>query len=212
MADEWYFTQNDKRQGPVGLAQLKQLATAGGLHATDLVWKEGMAEWDYAATVQGLFPAGTAVPEAPAPPQQRTPKPVPAGMSGGAKIAILGILGACVLLPLCCCGGMMVMSMFGGGGSPTRGEFNFTFQGEGSQEKRIRFNAGAKQKISLRGEVPGGDVELYLSDARGFPVTSDMADRKSERHINITIPRTEEYRIRVQNNHPGPNNCKVTYD
>jgi len=41
MSDLWYYTQADQTLGPVSAAQLRQLAAAGKLEATDLIWPEG---------------------------------------------------------------------------------------------------------------------------------------------------------------------------
>jgi hypothetical protein len=58
VADEWFYTQHGQQQGPVAAAQLKQLAVSGKLRPTDLVWKEGMANWVPASATRGLFPSG----------------------------------------------------------------------------------------------------------------------------------------------------------
>src|SRR4051812_18447658 len=71
MAD-WYYLRGGQQQGPIGSAELKQLAATGGLGADDMVWKEGMAEWIKAGTVTGLAFAGAAPAPTPA------PTPVPA--------------------------------------------------------------------------------------------------------------------------------------
>ena len=60
MAREWYYTKDGERQGPVTPQQLKQLSASGDLQPTDLIWKDGMAEWKKAGTVQKLF--GDSVP------------------------------------------------------------------------------------------------------------------------------------------------------
>jgi hypothetical protein len=78
MADLWYYTKDGRQQEPVSAVELKRLATAGTLTSTDLVWKEGMAEWAQAGTVKGLFPsaaAGSAYGFAPA--SRTEPRPVP---------------------------------------------------------------------------------------------------------------------------------------
>jgi protein phosphatase len=41
MSDLWYYTHADQTLGPVSAAQLRQLAAAGQLDATDLIWPEG---------------------------------------------------------------------------------------------------------------------------------------------------------------------------
>ncbi len=63
--DEWYYLQDGQQQGPISVVQLKQLATTGKLKRSDLIWKEGMAEWMAARTVAGLLPAQSAPPPPP---------------------------------------------------------------------------------------------------------------------------------------------------
>jgi hypothetical protein len=56
MANEWFYTQNGQpAPNPISAAELKQLAGAGQLQPTDLVWQEGMEGWKPAASVKGLF-------------------------------------------------------------------------------------------------------------------------------------------------------------
>jgi len=56
MEDQWYYTGQKQRMGPVSEGQLRQLASTGQLKPTDLVWKQGMASWRPASEVAGLFP------------------------------------------------------------------------------------------------------------------------------------------------------------
>jgi uncharacterized protein (TIGR03067 family) len=57
MANQWYYSKNGDKCGPVTSAELKALAGAGKLLPTDLVWKEGISSWKPAGKVNGLFPA-----------------------------------------------------------------------------------------------------------------------------------------------------------
>ncbi|MGA1625234.1 MAG: DUF4339 domain-containing protein, partial [Prochlorothrix sp.] len=41
----WYFSENDERQGPVGLEELQELVIQGRVTHGTLVWQKGMAEW-----------------------------------------------------------------------------------------------------------------------------------------------------------------------
>ncbi|VTR94320.1 Uncharacterized protein OS=Rhodanobacter thiooxydans LCS2 GN=UUA_13265 PE=4 SV=1: DUF4339 [Gemmata massiliana] len=67
MANVWYYTRNGGAPtGPVTSQELAELARTDRLGPTDSVWKEGMAEWQPAARVKGLFPAVT--PGTPQPP------------------------------------------------------------------------------------------------------------------------------------------------
>ena len=52
---EWHYSSNGQQMGPVNSAQLKQLAASGELLATDMVWKDGMADWAPASRIKGLF-------------------------------------------------------------------------------------------------------------------------------------------------------------
>jgi TM2 domain-containing membrane protein YozV len=80
VTQEWYYSVDGGRQGPVAAAELKKLAHAGTLKPTDLVWKDGMADWSPAKTIKGLFAAAPAA-AAPAPSksgEQAAARPRPA--------------------------------------------------------------------------------------------------------------------------------------
>lgn len=55
MPDDWHFTRNRERQGPVSFERLQKLAREGWLLPTDFVWHAGIPEWTPAGQVQGLF-------------------------------------------------------------------------------------------------------------------------------------------------------------
>lgn len=56
MADDWYYTQNDERRGPVSFSRLKTMAADGWLGPDELVWSAGMETWVPARDAEGLFP------------------------------------------------------------------------------------------------------------------------------------------------------------
>ncbi|MGA3068236.1 MAG: GYF domain-containing protein [Tepidisphaeraceae bacterium] len=71
--DNWYYGRGVQHMGPVGMEQLRAMASRGDLLATDLVWKSGMEQWQAAESIAGLFesgaaPAGGALPIPPLPP------------------------------------------------------------------------------------------------------------------------------------------------
>lgn len=70
MASQWYYSKGGQREGPVPSEQLKELAASGQLAPTDLVWKEGMAQWVEASKIKGLYPAPTE-------PNPQSPPPIP---------------------------------------------------------------------------------------------------------------------------------------
>jgi len=75
METQWYYAQQGQRLGPVSSEQLKELAAAGRLQPSDLVWKEGMAQWAAADRIEGLFSAVQA-------PTPGSPPPLPPSGTG----------------------------------------------------------------------------------------------------------------------------------
>jgi len=51
MADQWYYAQQGRQLGPVGFYELAAMLRTGRIVSTDLVWREGMANWIEARTV-----------------------------------------------------------------------------------------------------------------------------------------------------------------
>ena len=41
----WYYSKNGAQLGPIGPAEMESKLKAGEVASTDLVWKEGMADW-----------------------------------------------------------------------------------------------------------------------------------------------------------------------
>ncbi|HUT12066.1 MAG TPA: DUF4339 domain-containing protein [Thermoguttaceae bacterium] len=56
MAVQWYYGRGGQQHGPVTTQQLQKLLASGQLQPSDLVWREGMAEWTAAEKVEGLVP------------------------------------------------------------------------------------------------------------------------------------------------------------
>jgi hypothetical protein len=89
MASKWFYARDGRKSGPISSAELKSLAASGKLRRTDLLWKEGMADWRPADQFPKLFPAEAAasvivVPEGPAEPLRASLKfdAAPAGKKG----------------------------------------------------------------------------------------------------------------------------------
>ncbi|HET6266424.1 MAG TPA: GYF domain-containing protein [Acidobacteriota bacterium] len=72
----WFYTVGSKQVGPVEWKQLLDLASEGRLQGEDLVWSEGMASWQAASSVTGLFTVPPLSQHLPAPPLP--PPPLPA--------------------------------------------------------------------------------------------------------------------------------------
>lgn len=52
---EWWYACGGAPVGPLSARQLKAAALAGRFQATDLIWKEGLADWVPAGQAKGLF-------------------------------------------------------------------------------------------------------------------------------------------------------------
>jgi hypothetical protein len=119
MAEAWFYGQNNQQHGPVSAERLRQLTGTGQVQPTDLVWKEGLADWVEARTVPELTAAALAAPAPPAaefasqstfvdpigdeePPvrpwSRRLRREQPEGLGTGAKVALFG--GGALLLIL----------------------------------------------------------------------------------------------------------------
>jgi hypothetical protein len=67
----WYYASGGQQQGPVSDEQLQRMAQDGSLRREDLVWREGMADWQPAGDVAGLaFPSVPSYQAPPPPPRQ----------------------------------------------------------------------------------------------------------------------------------------------
>jgi hypothetical protein len=44
MAEQYYYAQDDVQFGPFSALQMRDLATAGRIRPTDLVWREGSSQ------------------------------------------------------------------------------------------------------------------------------------------------------------------------
>ena len=61
MAEQWYYAQQGQRKGPVSEQEIRQLISSSQLQPTDLVWKQGMAQW---AKASEFFPPSSSDPNA----------------------------------------------------------------------------------------------------------------------------------------------------
>jgi hypothetical protein len=55
MASEWFYARDGQKHGPYSSPQLRAMAQSGELLRTDLIWKNGMAEWRPAGETTQLF-------------------------------------------------------------------------------------------------------------------------------------------------------------
>lgn len=72
MASSWHVARNDNQHGPYSSKQLQEMAQAGELSPTDIVWREGLKDWISASQVKGLFSASQILEKVP-----QQPPPIP---------------------------------------------------------------------------------------------------------------------------------------
>jgi hypothetical protein len=70
VADQWFFARDNQQHGPIATADLRQMIRSGQVRPDDLVWSDGMENWQAARDVAELSvdAAGTAGPPGPAAP------------------------------------------------------------------------------------------------------------------------------------------------
>ena len=55
MSDSYFYTIDRKRHGPVAISVLKEMAVKAELRRTDMIWCDGMSQWQPAASIEGIF-------------------------------------------------------------------------------------------------------------------------------------------------------------
>jgi hypothetical protein len=217
MAEEWYFAREGQQHGPVPLAQLQNLAAAGQLLPTDLVWHEGMPSWSQAQWTRGLFSAHafSAEPlpllplaeeaEPPVVAQREKPRPRPAEdlappprpcrqprrhLGTGAWIAIAGGgLGLVVLIVA----GVWAFVYFRNQGTSR----SWTAAQGQSVAFHFKFTGGRKVEIWLNSNRDT-DMDLFVYDPQNHMVAFDDGDGK-DCYVSFVPPITQTYRVELQN-------------
>lgn len=223
---EWYYTVRGRQRGPVADDELRDMAASGELKRTDLVWKEGMADWVEAGDAPGLFPgddhelAGRAGKRRPRPadapdedyadddfddrPRRRQRK----GLGTGAWIAIIGgVVGALVLAAV------LILFLTLGGSSSSALDRNETLTRAdpldtvrvGSHRKvyTVRMEAGRTYTIDMMSNA--FDSFLRLEDAstgQNLAMDDDGGERLNSR-IHFRAFRTGDYRVIATTLGPG---------
>jgi hypothetical protein len=105
MGQQWHYSKGGKQHGPVSDSELRQLANEGTLLPSDLVWREGMQEWNRADFIKGLFPESVAAKQASGPPPLPGKASTQSPKTISKPLLFLGIAGGgFMLLMFLCCG------------------------------------------------------------------------------------------------------------
>src|SRR5258708_36216821 len=60
----WFYAKDGRKDGPISDEDLQNLISRGTIGPNDLVWKEGMSNWQKASTVSGfVFPSDPTAPD-----------------------------------------------------------------------------------------------------------------------------------------------------
>jgi GYF domain 2 len=82
----WFFAAGGQQQGPYRDAQLRDFVARGTVKADTLIWTEGMAGWQKAGEIPGLFSGAAARP--PMPRTGDASSPTAGAPAGGGSLAI----------------------------------------------------------------------------------------------------------------------------
>jgi hypothetical protein len=187
MVAEWYYAEQGQHKGPVTFEDLKNLAAAGRLRPTDLVWKAGWPQWAAASAQPGLFAAPAAPPVAPdayadeacgwAPPPSNTwgyrphqlPRPQPEGRPGNRRFLAVGIAFAVVVIAVIC---GVAVAVVGATAEKARQaarmnpERPWTLPTGGHECFALSFNQGDEVILKVNSDFDS-DVDLFVfGDAR----------------------------------------------
>jgi hypothetical protein len=61
---QWYYSKGGEQKGPVEQQELQRLLSTGEVQPTDLVWRDGLANWQAASQVPELGAVASAQPQA----------------------------------------------------------------------------------------------------------------------------------------------------
>ncbi|MFM2196794.1 MAG: hypothetical protein RLZZ505_226 [Verrucomicrobiota bacterium] len=103
IGDMWYYSKNGMQLGPLSQEELSAKVTGGEVHASDLIWREGMVDWKPLAQVPEFQGSSASV----MPPPVGTgasPMPQPhAYPSGYAPGTVPNYLWQSILVTVLCC-------------------------------------------------------------------------------------------------------------
>jgi hypothetical protein len=84
----WYYARNNRKIGPLSLAQLRGLSVINELSPHDMIWREGMEKWHRAIVVNGLFTGQEVTSISPAPPSPSPRNPADLASAGTLQVAL----------------------------------------------------------------------------------------------------------------------------
>lgn len=82
----WWYATGDQRFGPYSGSELRAIASTGKIATTDLIWKEGLANWLPASSVKGLLPPAPASVPPPLPTTTHSNSAPPAQANSTARV------------------------------------------------------------------------------------------------------------------------------
>lgn len=98
---QWYYSKNNTQLGPVSQDELRAKLASGEVSQSDMVWREGMTDWQPASGMAELavMPAGAP----PLPGAAPSPYAPPAMAAGQAGAVIPNYLWQSIVVTIFCC-------------------------------------------------------------------------------------------------------------
>lgn len=98
---QWYYSKNTTQLGPVSQDELRAKLASGEVSLSDMVWREGMADWRPASQMAELALSPTGAP--PALGGVSSPYAPPAMTGGAAGAVIPNYLWQSIVVTILCC-------------------------------------------------------------------------------------------------------------
>jgi hypothetical protein len=103
---QWYYSENGSQVGPVSEQELRGKIATGSVKASDLVWREGMGQWQALSATPELaafLPTSSAGPTPPVLSQPGSPYQPPTAASSYAGAEIPSYLWQSIVVTILCC-------------------------------------------------------------------------------------------------------------
>jgi hypothetical protein len=229
VAQQWYYTSQGEQKGPVDGLELKQLAEAGKIQPTDLVWTTGMPQWLTASYARGLFAAGpppavtyeppssagaaTVVPEdipvarlAPQADRGTRPRRPQFSREGGPEPAPprrkSKVVPITIIVSVCIfllVIGTVILLVQLNRPAQLPTRYSVHLNSQAADRRAVRVTGGTHMEIRVTSNLRS-NVDIIIEDARGRPLTnSEFLNRDPDAVVVWRAPRTDTYYVRVRN-------------
>lgn len=182
----WWYARGQNKFGPHTSSELKALAASGQIVASDMIWKEGLANWLPASSVKGLIPgslSATAPPPLPAvnvaqpgtvPPPVGSSQPPPKKMGIFTKVVLW--IGGIFL-------GLIVLDAIVGTDEKKDGSSRSSATGSAPAEKESQPSVRVGEAFT----TPTFEIQIRTAQARSSVGNIMFASQPSDGAIYVAI-------------------------